>query len=303
MKNLPEKIKLLFLPFILLSLSFVIVYAFLHWLLTINLGLLQGINEDMLDYWIPFLILWVIVPLFMWKNIIKLRFSDGFRSSKLIYVLVAVFAVLAPTAIAVSYVRSATGKITRIATPEQFDTASMTKYYQIDSMYIDKDFSGLYWYYKIGGKYKAERTFYEFIAIPIMSSPSDTSGKEFGIWYGLAYEETIDNFLEENVKDSLFEVFRNRNMQHFMEADLNGVSYFDRIGTSTEREGLVEAAICTGLSGKSEPIILVPQYEVFESRNRLKLLWLFISYYLGAAVWLLLVLMKPLRDSEIVKKP
>jgi hypothetical protein len=210
-------------------------------------------------------------------------------------------AVTIPTVIAVSYIRTSTGKLTKIATSAEFDKAGMTKFYQIDSMYLDKHFSGSAWYYKISGKYKEDRTFHEFIVTPVMNSISDTSKREFAIWYGLVYEENIDNHLEENVKDSLFMSFRNRSMQSFMEANLNDVSYFDRIGMSTELKGLTEAVNYSGLSGKTEPIILVPKYDSFESRNGNRLLWIFISFWMGSVAWLLMLLMKPFKDSELIK--
>lgn len=301
MKNLPEKLKLLFLPFILISSSFLIIYTFLHWLITIKLGLLQGVNEEILDYWVPFILPWIIIPLFMWKNINKLRFSDTYRRSTALYIFVAAMAMAIPTVIAVIYMRTATGKLTRIASSDQFDKAGMTKFYQIDSMYLDKHFYGSYWYYKTSGKYNEDRTFYEFIAIPVMSSPSDTLEKEFGLWYGLSYEEEIDNDLEESVKDSLFVSFRKRNMQSFSKANLYDVSYFDRIGTSPGLKGLTEAIKYTDLAGKSQPVILIPKYDLFESRSGHKLLWVFISFWLGSVAWLLMLLMKPFKDSEILK--
>lgn len=301
MKNFPEKIKLLFLPFIIISLSFLIIYTFLHWLITIKLGLLQDVNEEIFDYWVPFILPWIIIPIFMWKNINKLSFSEIYRITIALYIFVPAMAIAIPTVIAVIYIRTATGKLTRITSSEQFDRAAMTKYYELDSMYLDKDYYGSYWYYTTSGKYNEDRTFHEFIALPVMSSPSDTSAKEFSLWYGLVYEEEIDNDLEESVKDSLFISFRKRNKQNFMEADLYDVSFFDRIGTSPELKGLTEAIKYTELAGRSEPVILVPKYDSFESRSGHKLLWVFISFWLGAMAWFLMLLIKPFKDSEIIK--
>lgn len=299
MKNLSEKIKLLFIPFIIIQISFLIVYTFLHWLITIKLGMLQGINEEILDYWAPFILPWIIVPVFMLKNIRKLRFSDSYRNTLPLYIFVAAIAITIPTVIAIIYMRTATGKLTKIESSKDFDRVTMTKFYSIDSMYLDKTFSGSYWYYINSGKYNEDRTFQEFIATPVMASASDTSGREFGIWYGLVYEETIDNHLEENVKDSLFVNFRNRNKQSFTDTKLHDFCYFDRIGMSPELKGLVEAAKYTGLTGNSDPIILVPKYELFERRNGHKLLWVFISLWMGSIVWLLMLIMKPFRDPAL----
>ncbi len=48
-----KKLKLVFLPFILIVIGFVGVYTFLNWLLIIKLQLID-VKEDLINFWIPF---------------------------------------------------------------------------------------------------------------------------------------------------------------------------------------------------------------------------------------------------------
>ncbi len=302
MKNLAVKIRILFLPLIFISLSFLAIYTFLHWLVVIKYGRLNGINEELLDYWIPFVLSYIIVLLVMWGRIKKLKFSYSYWNSFPLYIFIAGLTVAIPAVIAVSYTRTATGKLTKIESSAKFDKTSMTKYYEIDSMYLDKNYYGAMWTYKNSGRYGQDRTFYEYIATPLMSSPSDTTAGEFDIWYGFAFEQQIDNDLEENIKDSLFANFRNRNMQSFRDTNLYAASYFERLGTSVDQKGLAEAVKYSGIAPKTDAVILVPRFDSFESRNGFKLGWVFISLWLMSTIWLLMLLAKPLKEPELVKK-
>ena len=71
---LKTKIKVIFLPFILLEIGVVIIYGAIRWLLDIKLGILS-LHENLLNTWLPFIIPWV--PIFFWirpkLNILEYR--------------------------------------------------------------------------------------------------------------------------------------------------------------------------------------------------------------------------------------
>lgn len=69
------KIKVIFIPFILLELGIVIIYEAIGWLLDIELGVLS-LHEDLLNTWLPFIIPWI--PIFFWvrPKLNILEYSD-----------------------------------------------------------------------------------------------------------------------------------------------------------------------------------------------------------------------------------
>ncbi len=63
MKQISDKLKLIYVPFLLIALGVAGGYTFLHWLLQIRMHLFP-LREDVVNLWIPLALPWI--PVLVW---------------------------------------------------------------------------------------------------------------------------------------------------------------------------------------------------------------------------------------------
>ena len=73
-----QKYRLIFIPFLLTTCVFLVLYTFLHWLLSTKWQILH-VKEDYLDFWIPFILPWIAVLTWLRKRIclLQLKRANG----------------------------------------------------------------------------------------------------------------------------------------------------------------------------------------------------------------------------------
>jgi hypothetical protein len=137
MTGLTEKLKLIYKPFLVIAISIIAGYTLLNWLFIIKLHILS-LNEEMVNFWIPFALPWI--PLIMLlRPRIKLLNLKRKKGGDLpsFYVFIAGFAIVIPTIIAQSYLQTATGKLTKLYSISQIDKQEATKYYNLKNFYLE----------------------------------------------------------------------------------------------------------------------------------------------------------------------
>lgn len=300
MKDIRLKIKLIYLPFLLLSIGFIVTYTFLHWLLVLKLAIFE-IDELYADILIPLCFPWIPVLLILRKRIklLNLKTKRG-GDRPFFYQLIAVFAIAIPAIIAQGYMKTSTGKLSYLESPEQIDLSHMTKYYQFKNVFLDKRFTGLYWYTNTSGKYNEHLNFHAYFTIPMLTSMQDTARRYFSTWYALEYRDEISNRKYPSEKESAFRKFQQESLDKYGRANLNQFVYFDRIGTNDLHKGVLEAVKATSNYNHTvEPVILIPVNELFEQRNGHKLGWMLGAFAIGSLIWLLMILFPTLSLNEI----
>jgi membrane associated rhomboid family serine protease len=301
MKDLIQKLKLIYLPFLITAIGLVISYTFLHWLLILKLELFH-INEKVIDFWIPFCLPWIPILLFLRKRIKLLKFSEKARDPHFLYMIVAGIAIAVPSIIAQSYIRTASGQMSKLHSAEQINNSHLTKYYQFNKIYLDKRFAGIYWSVDVSGKHNETMNFHGFFALPIMAVDSDTSKRYFKTWYGIEYRDDISNRLDQYEKELEFQKFQKRIYNEFNSTNLYSLIYFDRIGSNDQHKGLLEAVkVANNYDHSIEPIILKPINEPFENRNGSKFGWIFGSFGIAGSIWLLMILFPSFNELELKK--
>jgi len=301
MKDMIQKIKLIYLPFLLLSVGFIITYTFLHWLLILKLELFQ-INEMFIDFWIPFALPWIPILLVLRKRIKLLKFKEKARDPHFLYMFVAALAFAIPTIIAQGYIRTATGTLSRLTSCEQIDKTHLTKYYQFDRIYLEKRLRGIYWYTEVSGKHNEYLNFHGYFVLPILSAQADTNKRYYSTWYGTEYRKQISNRLDESEKEIEFKNFKNDSREKFHNENLYNVIYFDRIGANEEHKWLHKAVeVTNNYDHTIDPIILKPVKEPFEQRNGSKFGWIFGSFGIAGFILFLMVLFPSVNSKELNK--
>jgi len=137
MNKLTEKLRLIYLPFLIISLSIIGGYTFLHWLIIIKLQLFQ-IKDIIVNFVVPFILTWI--PVLIWLRpqikLLSLKTKNG-GDLPFLYLLIASFAIVIPTIIAQKYLETATGKLTELPNISQIDRYEATRFYKLNKYYID----------------------------------------------------------------------------------------------------------------------------------------------------------------------
>jgi hypothetical protein len=301
MKDKILKIKLIYIPFLLLSLGFIAIYTFLHWSLILKLQLFE-IDEDLINYLIPFIVVWIPFVVIFKKRIKLLNLRWSKQGLDPLRISIAALATLIATSFAQDYIRTAAGELSQLNSIEQIDKAHLTKYYQFDKIYLVKKWREIYWFSDVEGKRMEDLDFDGYFVTPILSCPADTNKAYFSTWYAIKYHKRINNRLLKPEKDKEWQEFKTHSIEEFEHADLYKLIYFERLGVNLDQKRFLETIQFRNDYDRSfTPIILKPVDEAFELRNNDNLQAIIIFYGILAFAMLLMILIPSFNEVELNK--
>ncbi|MFN8284096.1 MAG: hypothetical protein U0U67_12830 [Chitinophagales bacterium] len=168
MNTSSKKLKLLFLPFILILVVFCSVYTFLNWLLVIKLQLFTG--YDLYPNFVGPLIL-SIIPVYIWLrpkvNLLNVKDKYGQKSS-FGYCMVACMLISFPTIAAQEYLVTATSKLTQLQNINEINNHEPTKYYMLKDCFIDKEHPGVNIMCYVSGKHSSNYDMNIYMVFPVL---------------------------------------------------------------------------------------------------------------------------------------
>jgi rhomboid protease GluP len=173
-----QKFRLIFIPFFLSALGYIILYTFLHWLLLIKWQLLN-VKEDYVDTWGPLILPWIAALTWLGKRIKLLQLKRNKGDSTFGIQMMASLAIAAPVIIAQNYLETASGKLTVLNHVEEITTNPSTKFYEIRSYYIDTASKGVAYTSDVSGKYNESLNLHIYLSSPMYDSviPSTKIGE------------------------------------------------------------------------------------------------------------------------------
>lgn len=371
MTNFSTKIRLIYIPFLIVALSFIFIYTFLNWLFVIRLE--TPLSEDMVDFWLPFSLPWIPILIWLRPRIKLLILKDKKGNLPFLYQFIAAGAIIAPTIIAQEYLTTAAGKLTVSQNIDKI-TAPLTKYYELKQYFIDKQHIAVYQRTAVSGRSNEDLSFYIDVACPILTeslkpdsaihfktgngkkplividgkpassdtalahiNPADVAnvyiikGRQATALYGsaarqgailittkniistntnflqghipkawlcLEFSKNLSNHLSDEKKEAEFKEFDSISNAEFKEKKLNEFVYLDRIAVNDRRKGYINA-IKSKINNVSKPLIFEAVNQPFEDRNGNKFVWIFRSFGIGAAIWLLIIIIPKLDSSKI----
>lgn len=300
MNNFIGKLRLIFVPFLLLAVCVIGGYTFLHWLLFIKLHTFS-VNEEILNLYIPIALPWIPIYIWLQPRIKLLNLKRDKGNLVAFYVFISGFALAVPTMIAQSYLETATGKLTQLDSIDQINQKEATKYYTLKKFYIDKKHIGLNSAFDVSGKHNQDFNMHLYLALPILALPEDTANSNCLAWYGIKYYRRISNRLSQKEKEESFAEFTSERLESFDERDVSQFVYLDRIGNTDDHQSYIAAIKKNERYSQNSTTVLMPVNEPFESRNGNKLRWIFGSFLIGCLVWLLMI-NTPIFDEEALAK-
>jgi hypothetical protein len=218
----------------------------------------------------------------------------------------AAFTPCLPNYKAQEYITAATDKLTVINSVNQIKSRTLTKYYKINDLYIDKHHTSIFIKTFVSGQHHETINTGIYFTCPVYTKAAIADSlKKQAIpmaWLGVKYEGTISNNLEQSERDSAIERFTIDANARFKAKDFNDVNYLKRI----DHSGLYQtylAAVNNAIDIRLTKAII---FEVSEESVAAKhqndeneLMWFFISLFATNIAWLLLILLPDLREIGI----
>ncbi|WP_344825000.1 rhomboid family intramembrane serine protease [Chryseobacterium ginsenosidimutans] len=220
-----------------------------------------------------------------------------------LYCIIAWITITIPLVISQQYLITSSGKLTRLKTITEINKSAPTKYYSLQSYYIDKNHPGIFLDTEVGGRNNENFALHIYAAVPIFEKPSDTASSIPLSWLAVEYSEKISNRLTANEKETKFREFTNKSELDFRSKNLSDFKYLDRLGNSDQKEGLTKAVENNMFfKNKSpDPIILKSINEPFENRNGNKVKSLILSITICPLVWLIIILIPKIDQRHLTR--
>lgn len=301
-RTLQTKLRLIYFPFLILSVALIASYTFLNWLLTMKFHLLI-IKEEVTNLWIPFALPWLSFLIWHRKRIKLLRFKNSSRDPATGITLLAAMTVIAPLLIAQAFMATNSGRLSTFTNTSQLTTGKETRYYKIQNYAIDRAYTSSHFKREVTGKSNEHLEFTLYIICPIYDKgqiPTRDSAAYPPAWIGKKYFTQISNHLSSEEKQDRKATFMNDCKNDYLLEPTTGYIYFDEIPYSEDLAGYEKAAENSDrYHGNSKLRLWIPHLEPFEQRNGNKLIWIFGSFAIGAGVYFLVLLLIPLDQTRV----
>lgn len=296
MKGFSDKLRLIYKPFVLIAIGFILTYTLLHWLLFIKAGV--PLKEDIVKFWLPFGLPWVPILIWLRPRMKLLHFKNDNASFG--YQFLASIAIAIPTIIAQEYLVTATGKLTPLDNISQITKSGRTKYYSLKNYYIDKQHIAVQNTASVTGKHNENFNMLIYVAMPILEN-ADTLKSEQKFWLGKEYNERISNRLSDQEKDDKYKEFAEKCQKEFEETDFSKFTYLEVIGNTEDHDEYNNALKKINQNTSADNMVFEAKTEPFEARNGKKLNWIFGSLGIGLFAFFVFLLFPKFQESKLEK--
>ncbi|MFB6454984.1 rhomboid family intramembrane serine protease [Chitinophaga sp. Hz27] len=291
MSQLQAKFRQIIIPSLLTVISFIGLYTLLHWLLFIKLELFP-LDEELLLFWLPFLLSWV--PVLVWyRHKIKMVAANGTREFVLQLFLALSMAI--PTIVVQHYLVSAAGTLTPLQKIADISNAPKTKYYSLKDFYIDKTNIGVVNDADISGRNNENFNMHIYVVLPILDKAADTASHQCQAWYTIHYFKTLSNNLSGDEKEAAFKTFANETELKFDKDSMKTFTYLERVPVSEAGTAFQKAIKESKSISASNAPVLMPKFGTFQERNSSPI-WMPLSFLLFFGIWACIVVYAPLRE-------
>jgi membrane associated rhomboid family serine protease/lipoprotein NlpI len=250
MHFLSNKLRIVYLPFLLIAAGFLVGYSFINWLLLVKLELFI-LNEEVVNLWLPIFLPWLPILIWLRPRLKALKEKKlGRTSLRQLFYFVFWLTVAIPTMIGQDYLATATGKLTQLAQIGQIEQVPKTKYYTVQDAFFDKADASVETASHYSGRYNENFDMAIYITSPI----DDYARQDKGDVDGALAENTRS--IELDPKDP--EVYENRaranqakgnydaaiaDFTHAIELDPKDKDAYDNRGNAREDKGDVDGAL------------------------------------------------------------
>mgnify|MGYP000876051617 CR=1 FL=1 len=275
--TLKTKIKVIFLPFLLVGIGTILAYGLIRWVFDVQLGLLH-IHEKYLNFWVPTALPWIGILIWLRPRLKIVKFSrrrtiDGYINFQFLLAI----AITIPTIISQEYLVRAAYPLVALGEIEELDKHPKEKFFTIEEYMVDKNAKLTHISSRTSGKANQTLNFHIHYAVPFRNVKHT--------YFAVHYHEWMNNSANDYEKKSTYSAFRRNAIRSFDLVDFYDVKYFEKAQPSNELEGWMKA-IESGqdYSLNNKVVVLIPKNDEFADRLGHRLPWIFGSYGIGALI-------------------
>jgi len=170
MEQIGTKFRLIFIPYLFISISTIGIYTFLHWVLFIRTPVFW-VYQETLNFIVPMVL--PGFPVLIWLRprikFLELRKNASGKNPVVGFVMIAWIGMVVPNVIAQEYLITATGKLTRLSNISQLNKLPPTKYYTVKNFYADKKLARFRSETAVTGKHNTGYKINIYIAVPLFN--------------------------------------------------------------------------------------------------------------------------------------
>ncbi|TVQ79599.1 MAG: rhomboid family intramembrane serine protease [Flavobacteriales bacterium] len=273
----------------------------MRWLLTIQFPLI-AISEDLWSLWLPLLLPWIPILIWLKPRLDILTFNDLEDRRRSLFLFISWGLIGSMLFVSQSYFTTATGKLSNLTSIDEIKSLEKFRYFRIENLSVDKHRGGSYTDFRVSGRHHENLKIDIYYAYPIRSNPSNQLETTPKIWYGVKFQNQINNRLAQEEKEKLIIRFHKKCARLIKHFDFNEFDYLEKNPKSSIRANYyraIEKSI--GQSADSSFIVLEPIQSKFEDRNGDKFMWIFRAFGIGISIIILLLLWPGYSEEEYQK--
>ncbi|MDO3695950.1 hypothetical protein QVZ41_13950 [Wenyingzhuangia sp. chi5] len=285
------KLKIIYLPFIIISLINIIICNILKWILTINHIIL---NDNWFSLFIPFSISILTLYIFVYKKLKLLKINFWRKNQHLLYFIIISILNAITILFSQEYIEKKTFGIKHVQNCEEIKLFKNELYFSIESYKTKVDSLFLYHEEKIKSstryRYQDEIEYRLYLTKPM--------DKCSNIWYSSFYSETVGNNQKSN--DYFLRNFIKRNKEKFKNE--NKIHYFKNVNYSTKINGFLKAINKGNNEKKSIDIFLMTEKGSFTENLSYSLSLFLYTLFTEVIIVFILVIIPKLNTAGLKKR-
>jgi membrane associated rhomboid family serine protease len=284
--NLTTKFLRLFLPVAALVIIVAALYSAANWLLVAGGGPIP-LDEDLATYWMPAVAAFVLALIVVHPRLKMLRLNEK-RGVPFLYDLLATAVIAAPVILTQVHIGASAGRMAHVEDAAHVLTVPDARFFTLGQACFDRS-KGIADVVIADDDDRGDVlsvTFY--VAIPACQSPA--------VWLDYSFRDTVSNRQSDADKNAAIKAFAERTDAALNAEDFSRYRYFERAGNNANHRALTKALRKNKIGG--DPVVLLAHGEAFADRGGHTLLWALASFAAGLLLWLLAVLIPPLRGQD-----
>ena len=266
--------------------SSVLVLGFLRWWLFTGDHPLLEVHEEMWELYIPAFI--AFVPIWYFMKFKRLTFSKSPYARVELLQLVGYFTLFGMLAISQAYFSTFESSLVRVKDVTQIEQMKEARYYKIDTFAVHKPIGGVYYTSIVDGRFQSNLKFNVYFVNPILTHKRQIIVSTPRFWYGVKFSKKISNYLNNQEKQKRLQAFYQDCMNKMMKYEFQNLDHFELKPASNDRDCFriaVKNAIQKPVN--DDFLILEAKNKAFENKDYQKIVWTFLTYLIGCAIYML----------------
>jgi hypothetical protein len=280
-----EKLKIIVVPFILISIGFLMIYSSFYWFVFIRLKLVD-LNDDIFVLYVPISISIVLIWFFFRK---RLQLLDTTTKHREFTLLVSWVLLVTPVITFLFYLDRQTAEITHLKNADEILNNRPTMYYSIDNSFQHKNKTGMYVTEAPVGRGNEIGVGCYFVC-PLTNTNDNIYKSD--IWIGIMFGDQFSNRVLDDKERQAKQIstFIDSSITRYNNYNFK-TTFLKRLSKSGERDSYLKAIKQTNISFDNENLIILREETGdYKSRAGTSLWWAIFTLITSNVVWILLTI-------------